>query len=212
MERSVSHKLHDHHHILLTLCENGNSVGGYSHVLEVGSRRSTRVAKSTWAAELLAAIQVSERGQAIAGWLREIFQGVNSSDLLEAARQMNLETVVTTQLVTDCRGLFDSVVAMTPGKLLDKGMVLWITWLREAFHKGWLQEVAWVPTESMLCDAGTKWLENPALIWMQMYQHGYWAPYHIPKLDADFVLATGDGRVRLYRADPHWTIPEIEYT
>ena len=127
----------------------------------------------------------------IAAWLGDIWQGLDG-DLLQTARRMGEESVLPTQLVVDCKGLFDSVIAPSPGKLVDKGMILWISWLREAFHKGFLDELCWVPTESMLIDSATKWKEGEDQLWTLMYENGFWAPFNLPHLPEDYVIAKTD--------------------
>lgn len=51
--------------VFLTSVEEGQQVGGVCHVLEIGCRKSSRVAKSTWAVELLSAVLGLERTEPI---------------------------------------------------------------------------------------------------------------------------------------------------
>jgi hypothetical protein len=56
--------------VLLMAVDPNGFFTGFCHVLDAGSKRSVRVAKSTWGAELLAATQGLERVEYIAMWFR----------------------------------------------------------------------------------------------------------------------------------------------
>ena len=61
--------------IFLGLSTNNDSVSGYAHLLQFNSRKSRRVVKSTWGAEMHALIAGLERAERLYYWLREIWQG-----------------------------------------------------------------------------------------------------------------------------------------
>ena len=93
---------------------------------------------------------------------------------------------------------------MSP-KLLGKGMVIWIAFLREAFHRGRLDELVWVPTESMLCDGQTKWLDTEDALWQMVYDQSVWKPYHISHFECDYVLAR-EGVISVWRQDESYPL------
>ena len=103
----------------------------------------------------------------------------------------------------DCRGLFDSIAAVIPGKLLDKGMVLWLAWVRECFRH-WLEELVWVPTESMLPDDLTKAMVVGSGLWPILYQLGWWSPLPRDDLEEDYVGMEPDGKVVRWRLNVRW--------
>ena len=93
----------------LMCCDNESGVGGIFHVLEVSSKQSLRVAKSTWSAELLAAVRALERAGHILMWMKEAWQGPFDDKLL-AAKSSHRPGVMDVQLVVDCKGLFLSLI------------------------------------------------------------------------------------------------------
>ena len=96
--------------------------------------------------------------------------------------------MVRTQLVVDCRGLFDSIVAEKIGKILDRSMHIWISAVREVYNRGWLDEACWIPTESMIVDSQTKWKDGVDSGWLRYYRTGEWRPDHLARFEADFLL------------------------
>jgi len=187
--------------VLLLVGGNGKgTLGGYCHVLDVGSKRSARVAKSTWSAEMLSATVAFERGELLAMWLKEIWQGIPQDWTTQVYRMSTKHAVDITSIV-DCKGLFDSVTARNPGKLTDKSMVLWLAAYREAIEQQRITSMCWIPTESMLADGLTKWLTIDHT-WSMLYEHGFWSPFYQPWLPEDFVRYE-DGQVTRYR-QPTW--------
>ena len=53
--------------------------GGKMQILEYGSKKSTRVAKSSWGAELLAAVRAFEKGSKLCAWFHELYYGVRTA-------------------------------------------------------------------------------------------------------------------------------------
>ena len=165
-----------------------HNLGGVCHLLEAGSRKGSRVSKSTWSAELLAALQGTERTEVLAAWLGEIWFGAQGT-IREQAHRAFFKAPLCTQLVVDCRGLFDSISAQVLGKVQDRGMLLWIACLRELYRRGWLEQIAWVPTESMISDSQTKWKDGLDREWFflvrsfsgvgHMFQGGYCAALYL---------------------------------
>ena len=107
-------------------------VGGKAHVLEFASRKSRRVAKSTWAAELHAFINGLERLERLHDWLKEIYQGpsgLRGMARLESAPEPFMERYG----LIDCKGLSDSLTQPAVGSLLDVSMLVYLQAAREAF-------------------------------------------------------------------------------
>jgi hypothetical protein len=158
---------------ILMLCEisEEGQIGGPVHIIDFSSQRSTRVARSTFAAELLSATRGLERAELMLGWVTEIFQGVmNPRDALERESMIPLFAGI------DAKGLFDCLAAREMGKLTDKSMLLYALAYREALHTGMIEFLFWIPTESMLADELTKFKSEVGQDWLELYDHGYWYP------------------------------------
>lgn len=147
--------------------------GGVLHILEFMSRRSRRVAKSTWAAELLAFIVGCERLERLHAWLKEIYQGPSSARGLARLEEQN-EPFLDCVGCIDCRGLWDTLTSPTVGSLLDVSMTVYLLAAREAFSLGPLSHIAWIPTTDMLSDALTKHMEDK--LWARVYSEAFWEP------------------------------------
>lgn len=85
-------------------------------------------------------------------------------------------------------------------------MLLWIVALRELFHRGWIESAAWVPTESMICDAQTKWFNGTDLGWLNYYRTGEWRPFYMEGFEADF-LTSLLGKIESWKQDSTWRRP-----
>lgn len=155
--------------------------GRQCHILEFASRKSTRVAKSTYMAELLSAVQAIERAQLSSLWLSEIFYGhQRTCAIKDMPQQFEIE------LVIDCRGLFDSLAAAGLSKLTDKGAILYLMWLRDEIANNRLNSIMWVPTESMLVDEMAKVMEPNGLL-EELFRNGTWHPVSRPGLPEDLM-------------------------
>ena len=95
------------------------------------------------------------------------------------------------ELAVDCRGLFVSVFAQWPGRILGRAMLNWISALQGVYWVVWLGEIAWVPTESTIRDAQTQWGNGLELVWMEFYRAAVWAPYYISELEEGCLLVGG---------------------
>lgn len=62
----------------------------------------------------------------------------------------------------------------TIGSLVDVSMQVYLLAIRETFVSGFLNGVAWVPTEDMLSDPLTKDMEDH--LWRIVYSQGMWVP------------------------------------
>ena len=80
--------------ILLTAVDSEDSVGGLSHVLEFNSRKSRRVVKSTWGAEMHSLLTGLERLERIYYWLKEIYQGFKATPGIDRIKSNEYTTVL----------------------------------------------------------------------------------------------------------------------
>ena len=138
---------------MVLLCEDSGpgSIGGLCHVLEYSTKKSTRIARSSFAAEILAANKASEAAMRIVDWLREIDEGV------EGVREMiGSENFIPVQLVTDAKDVYLAVQCTRPYRGSDQSVGLYVEAIKEDIMQGRVQEVVWVRTADMLVDAMTK--------------------------------------------------------
>ena len=184
--KNMSDKKSQGGYVLMLVMREQGKVGGYVHILEFASRRSRRVAKSTWSAELHSFVVGTERLERLHSWLREIYQGPNSSRGLDRLHQEETVFLDCYGLV-DCRGLWESLTAPVVGSLLDSSMQVYVLAAREAFEMGPLNCIGWIPTQDMLSDALTKHMEDH--LWERVYSTGRWYP-------SEAVLCTRDGEKR----------------
>ena len=161
--------------ILLVRSEGVDSVGGLCHVLEFNSRKSRRVVKSTWGAEMHALISALERAERIYYWLKEIWQGPSGIPGIDRVESMiNTDSYIAVQACVDCKGLYDSITSPVVGSLTDMSMQLYLIALRETMRVGPLSELCWIETHDMLVDAQTKWMDD--VLWKSFYRTSYWSP------------------------------------
>lgn len=147
-------------------------LGGRLHVLEFASRKSKRIAKSTWSAELHALLFGVERMERVAGWLQEVWHGPTGDRGLARLNKKSEATFVDCIAVVDCRGLWESVTSPAVGSLVDVSMQVYLLAVRETFMSGFLNGLAWIPTDDMLSDPLTKDMEDH--LWRVVYSQGMW--------------------------------------
>jgi hypothetical protein len=187
--------------ILLCWLTDENQVGGFSHVLDFSSQRSTRVARSTYAAELLALVKALERAELLLDWLSEMWYGLPEDGI---RGQINRGPMMKMSAVVDAKGLFDSLSAIDMGKLTDKTMLLYALSVRELLKIGLVLQLVWIPTEAMLADDLTKEME-PSGNWQVLYRTGWWTPQHRPDLLEDCVtFSPRDGSTKRWRVAIDW--------
>lgn len=152
-------------------------VGGKMYILEFASRRSKRLAKSTWSVELHAAVVAAERAGRLVLWLIGIFQGPSSARGLDrlTADVRARDPILEVKAATDCRGLFDSATSPTIGSPLGVSMQVYLLALRECLELGPITHFIWVSTERMLADAMTKAVVD--VLWKEFYRTGEWRPH-----------------------------------
>lgn len=129
------------------------------------SGRSSRVCRSTLAAEAVAADASVDRSVYLNYMLCELIQQ-------KPAFQIPTTDLLRSLHVTDCKSLFDCISSMNPNTS-EKRVIIDIRSIQQ--HCG-RQEIHWVPTHLMFCDCLTKisknlmetfqrWLQKP---WIQL--------------------------------------------
>jgi hypothetical protein len=163
--------LHPQGAYMILLCERNaaRDVGGRCHVLEFSTKKSTRIARSSFAAETLAANRGSEVGVKLAGWLREVEEGAE-----DVRTHMLLPSLLPVQLVTDAHDLWATLQCDKPYRGADQSCTLYVEALKEDLAHARLHEICWIPTKSMLVDSMTKHM--PDVLITQLMRTGVWTP------------------------------------
>ena len=159
------------------------------------------MARSTYAAELLALAKALERAELLLDWLSEMWYGLPEDGI---RGQINRGPMMKMSAVVDAKGLFDSLSAIDMGKLTDKTMLLYVLSVRELLKIGLVLQLVWIPTEAMLADDLTKEME-PSGNWQVLYRTGWWTPQHRPDLLEDCVtFSPRDGSTKRWRVAIDW--------
>ena len=155
-------------YVLLMEVKEGHT-GGVCHVLVFRTNRATRVSKSSMGAEVLIQVRCSEVCQRVAGWLHEIWYGVESArDLLA------IPNPVPVQLVSDAHDIFATLQCSRPYQGADESLSSYMECLREDLLTGAVDEFLWVPTTSMLADGGSKVMDDKLA--QALLRDGGWWP------------------------------------
>jgi hypothetical protein len=88
----------------------GADYGGYLHVIVGMSKKSGRVAESSWAAELLAAVKAEEFGSRINSWMHEIFGGIRKAKDEQARMEKDGVGRIELDIYLDAQDLVDTIV------------------------------------------------------------------------------------------------------
>ena len=132
-----------------------NDPSGSVQVLDWYSRKQPHVCRSTFAAELHAALDAVNQGIVIQGLLTETELGA-----MTAAQLCDLQTAgrlsVALHLCIDAKSVFDSVTTDKPATPNDKHLLVHCLMLREFLHGGLLSVIWWIDTLDMLSGGPTK--------------------------------------------------------
>jgi hypothetical protein len=156
---------------MVLLCERNSArdIGGRCHVLEFSTKKSTRIARSSFAAETLAANKGSEVAIRLSGWLLEVEEGAE-----DVRSHMELPSLFPVQLVTDAFDLWTTLQCDKPYRGADQSVTLYVEALKEDLAQARVHEICWVPTKSMLVDSMTKHM--PDLLINALMRTGIWVP------------------------------------
>ena len=127
------------------------------HLIEFQSNRQRRVVRSTFAAELNALLDATERAYHVQLLLHELLHGVTCAsgrDMLQVWRQGRLLPPIAT--FVDARSVFDAISASDLHVPQEDSLLLHLTALREDLAVKKIQTLCWVDTRSMLADGLTK--------------------------------------------------------
>ena len=115
--------------------------------------KSHRVAKSTHAAETLAAVKGVERASRYQEWWLEAHESVQHPRALMSVPSSYLIPV---DLIVDCDDLYQNMIQPAVGSQQDAQMAVYVSALRHDIATGRIRGRFWVPTDDVLANAGTK--------------------------------------------------------
>ena len=124
-------------------------------IVEYVSKKQSRVCRSTYAAELYSALDLSGLLFNIALTLCEVLEGTTSASIL-AERFENGKLTLGTDLVIDAAAVFDHIAAHEAKVPHDASMTIHSLKARELLSDGKLQRMIWCDTRSMLADGLNK--------------------------------------------------------
>lgn len=154
----------------LALLEDASTeVGGLALPTDFGTRKGGRVSPSSFKAELLNTSLICEHGQKMLRWFAEIAEGAESAMTLQARKN-----IFPLRLWTDAYDVFSAVRCPRAYSGRDPSCHLFVEGLKEDMRLGYLDELGWCPTGSMIADALTKRMKD-TLITLFM-QTGRWRP------------------------------------
>ena len=99
----------------------------------------------------------------------------------------------------DAKGVFEALNSRDMGKISDKSMIIYVMAYRQAVREKLVEVLGWMPTESMMADALTKFMD-PGEIWAYFYRYAWWTPQLLSHLPEDLVLYdTNTGQSQRWR-------------
>lgn len=113
-------------------------------LLDFGSNKTRRVARSTFTAETLSAATCLDKARFLQILIQEAFFASHDENWM-----------VQTAICTDCNSLFENVVTLNPSTQ-EKILLMEIASLKEALEQGVVNEYRWVPTHLQYADSLTK--------------------------------------------------------
>ena len=161
--------------------ERGTAALGSSSVWEIQPiehvcRKQQRVCRSTYAAELHSALDLTGLALLILGTLTEVLLGAQTPlGMLEIHNSG--QYAVECELFVDARAVFDSVTAKTVKTPADKIFLLHALALRDHLESKQVTKLSWIDTRDMVADALNKGsIDRTAL--RRFFEQGQWALQH----------------------------------
>ena len=150
---------------------------GKVHVLDYYARKQPHVCRSTFAAELHAALDALNQGIVIQAALSELAYGAQSASVLADWQERGL-LEPSLEMCIDARSVFDAVTAPTVQVPSDKHLHLHVLSLRDFLDNEILRRLWWIDTLDMLADGLTKGkVDRNALV---EAMGGSWTPRGVP--------------------------------
>ena len=119
------------------------------------AHKHSRVARSTFAAELLSLIDAVGQGNLIASCLDEVHVGAHSAGELLKRHEQGLRSIQHDAGI-DAKSVYDGITAVQTRTPADKPLFLHALAMREYLEAGWVDRLYWFDTLAMLADGLTK--------------------------------------------------------
>ena len=129
------------------------------HLLWAASKSLSLVTRSTYAAELLAAVCTADYAVPLMITLHELKYGpLSAHDAMEMRNNGGFAYKLI--LYVDAKSVYSSIISAFLKVPAEASLVAHLLWIRELLQKGILQTLTWVDTRDMLADAMTKGLPD----------------------------------------------------
>ena len=164
---------------LIALCtDNGTTTdpGGAVMPLDWLSKKQNHVCRSTYAAEIHAALDNTSTGTIINTALNEILWGTQSATTLLQWFEAG-QSAIPLHLAIDARSVFDSIIADPIKTPADKIFLLHAKKLREMIDRGQVKRFWWIDTRDMAADALNKGKIDRAAL-QKFFEESVWAVVH----------------------------------
>eukprot|EP00971_Amphidinium_carterae_P240500 4774481-Amphidinium_carterae.1 len=128
------------------------------HLIDWISTAQRRVTRSTFASELVSAVDAVDASLLTREYLREVNSGVSSATLGRQHMKTpggGSSATATIQLFIDARSVLDSISSIGGKQPAEKGQFINVQWMREQIQNEVIS-VAWTDTRDMAADGMTK--------------------------------------------------------
>jgi len=158
--------------VLMLVETDGSTPMGKVQVLDWFSRKQPHVCRSTFAAELHAALDALNQGLIVQALLSEIALGTRSArELLDIQSAGRCQPEL--HLCVDARSVYDAVCAEKVSVPADKHLFLHVAKMREFLDTKLLHKLWWVDTQDMAADGLTKGKIDRSAI-LALVHEGVW--------------------------------------
>lgn len=124
-------------------------------IIEFVSRKQNRICRSTFTAELYAALDLVSLGNIINLAMTEVLSGCRSAIAMSDVQESGTNTL-DLDLFIDARSVFDAVSSVDVKTTTDRLMLIHALKLKEILSLRIASRMLWIDTRDMLCDALNK--------------------------------------------------------
>ena len=134
------------------VCPNGQRG---NHLLEAHCRTHKLVTRSSFGAEVIAAVNATDHGIILATTMHEMVNGPITAAVARTLRESG-GFKAELHLYIDARSVYDAITAVTLKPPSERSMAAFVYWIRELLDHGILSSITWCDTRDMSADALTK--------------------------------------------------------
>ena len=167
--------------VVLLVMYNAQNPGGECLVLDYGTKKHKRVNRSTFAAELNAAVDTIDIATIVQYTLEEIFNPESSKpEVMQGLYELG-KLHFPLELSIDARAVFDAIASAEFSMPSETTLCLHLHSIREALRNGRISRMWWIDTRDMVADGLNKG-GLPREPILQMCEEGTWLLKHEPPI------------------------------